>query len=447
LTETTDPARVIDAAEHALQRIHATTFSVLVIDDDPSMLEFVQTVLAAERLHVTSLEDPRGFWASLEATAPDLLILDIDMPGITGIELCQVVRSDPRTSQLPVLFLTARTDPEAIQRVFAAGADDYVAKPVSDVELLARVRNRLERARLLRQLVETDTLTGVYTRRKAEQRLDDLARLAQRQIQPFSIAVLDLDQFKSVNDRFGHAAGDEVLHYLGQTLLRAFRGEDVVGRLGGEEFVIGMYGMTGRDARRRMLDIRDHLHQKTFTAREGASFQAGFSAGVAQSPLHGSEVVALRQAADAALYQAKNDGRGRVYLSGAHHQPQIAHRSQDVLVVDDDEALGQLLLHVLGSRGYSCRVICDGQDALDDIMASPPRLVLLDMDLPSLNGLSILSQFAQEGLLANTRVIMLTVRSNENEVIEALELGAFDHIAKPFSLPVLMLRVQRALER
>jgi DNA-binding response OmpR family regulator/HPt (histidine-containing phosphotransfer) domain-containing protein len=139
-------AEVLDAVLRQLPRAGASGRKVLAVDDDPSILQAVRTLLEPQGYAVHTLDSPLRFWSTLKSVEPDLLVLDVDMPFLNGIELCRVVRGDHRYAALPVLFLTARTDAETILRVFAAGADDYVTKPVVGPELSARVRNRLERA-------------------------------------------------------------------------------------------------------------------------------------------------------------------------------------------------------------------------------------------------------------------------------------------------------------
>jgi DNA-binding response OmpR family regulator len=120
---------------------------VLCVDDDPQLLAAMRAVLEPRGIEVHTLDDPLHLWTRLGEVAPDLLVLDIEMPHVNGIELCRVVRADPRWRSLPVVFLTARTEAETVYRVFAAGADDYVAKPFVGPELVARIHNRLERVR------------------------------------------------------------------------------------------------------------------------------------------------------------------------------------------------------------------------------------------------------------------------------------------------------------
>lgn len=306
------PAQVLEAVNHVLKRADTGAARVMAVDDDAQVLATLRTLLQPWGLKVTTLDDPCRFWETLETALPDLLILDIKMPHVSGIELCQVVRNDGRWSGLPILFLTAYTDTDIINQVFAVGADDYVSKPIVGPELVTRIVNRLERIKLLRSLAEIDPLTRVSNRYKSTQDLNRFFGLAKRYNQPLCLAILDLDHFKRVNDRYTHATGDSVLRQFGQMLLRTFRGEDVVARWGGEEFMVAMYGMTKREGTQRLSKLLETLHQNNFTAPDQTEFQISFSAGVAQFPEDGTDLQSLYRSADAALYQAKLAGRDRV---------------------------------------------------------------------------------------------------------------------------------------
>jgi DNA-binding response OmpR family regulator len=146
------PAQAMEAIAQVLQQSSKTEAKLLLVDDDPQLLDVVRTLLEPWGFNLTLLDNPQEFWGTLEETTPDLLILDVEMPELSGIDLCQVVRNDPRWSELPVLFLSARTDIETIQSVFTVGADDYVSKPIVGPELVARILNRLERTKILRKL-------------------------------------------------------------------------------------------------------------------------------------------------------------------------------------------------------------------------------------------------------------------------------------------------------
>jgi len=443
------PARVLEEVIQVLKETRAITAKIMAVDDDPQILATLCALLEPKNVHLVTLEDPRRFWDILEESSPDLLILDVDMPDLSGTELCRVARNDPRWNELPVVFLTARTDADTVHRVFAAGADDFVSKPIVGPELTARIVNRIERNQLLRSVAETDSLTGLANRRKSTEVLNQFFRLAAHQKQPLSLAVVDLDRFKQINDRYGHLCGDEVLHYLGGLLQQSFRREDVVARWGGEEFIVGMYTMTREEAVQRLTRVLRTLRAHEFRAVDSSLFHVTFSAGIAEYPADGTDIQTLYRAADQALFRAKEEGRDRVLPVGWQSAQTRTVQNADVVVVDDDDALAGLLLHSLETRGYRTHWLKDGQAAVEALAGQHPackaQAVLLDVDLPGLDGFSVLRRLAQDGLLQDTRVIMLTVRTTEAEELKALELGAFDYVAKPFSPPVLMQRIRRAL--
>lgn len=309
------PAAVLAAVSQALQQSDIMQAKILVVDDDPQMLDILRTLLLPWGFQLTLLDDPQQFWATLSQSHPDLLILDLEMPQFSGIDLCRVVRNDSQWSELPVLFLSAYSDPETVNRVFTAGADDYVSKPVVGPELIARILKRLERTHSLLRLAETDILTDIANRRKSISELTRLLHLAKRQRQPLCFTILDLDQFKQVNDQHGHEVGDQVLRRFGALLRQTFRSEDVVARWGGEEFVVGLYGATQPQSWTRIMQLQAALYQQEFSSASGQKFRVTFSGGIAEFPANGTELQALYRSADAALYQAKAEGRNRVVSS------------------------------------------------------------------------------------------------------------------------------------
>ena len=190
-----------------------------------------------------------------------------------------------------------------------------MSKPVLGPELIARVLNRLERTFIFRKLAETDILTGIANRRKSIQELTRLLHLAQRQGQPMCFIILDFDHFNQVNNNYGHDAGDRVLSRFGALLLQTFRSEDVVGRWGGEEFVVGLYGATEVQSKARLIELLEIMRQQEFTSVSGEKFRVTFSGGISQYPEDGRDLQALYQTADVALYKAKAKGRNQILSS------------------------------------------------------------------------------------------------------------------------------------
>jgi diguanylate cyclase (GGDEF)-like protein len=320
LQEPLSPQQILEAIAQVLQRVRRTEAKVMVVDDDPLILKTLHNLLMPWGIKLFALEDPLQFWSTLKTVTPDLLILDVEMPHLSGIELCQVVRNDLRWSGLPILFLTVHNTPETRQRVFEIGADDYVSKPIVAAELVTRILNRLERSHLQRTLAEIDSLTGVTNRRQSTQELTQLLHLAERCHQNLGFALLDLDCLKQINERYGYGVGDRILSRLGELLRKHFQSEDIVARWGGAEFVVGMYGMSCNEGLQRLSELRKTLSQEKFTAIDDCSFSVTFSASVVQYPENGTNLQELYQAAKVLLFQAKTTG-GNQLLSAREYPP------------------------------------------------------------------------------------------------------------------------------
>ena len=297
---------VLEVVNQTLKQHDQTSEAViLAVDDDPQTLATLQSLLQPWGLKIVTLSDPQKFWSTLEATEPDLLILDIKMPHVSGIELCQVVRNDARWGGLPILFLTAYKDIESVNQVFAVGADDFVSKPIIGPELVARIINRLERIKLVRTLAETDPVTKLANRHKSSQEIEKFLHLGQRCHQPLCLAILDLHNFKQINNQFGYGIGDYVLREVGQTLRKSFNQEDVVARWGGGEFIICMYGVNREQAKKEIGKILDTLNQQEFVAPDGSKLKINACVGMALYPEDGNELQKLYVSADKDLSNVK----------------------------------------------------------------------------------------------------------------------------------------------
>lgn len=306
---------ILNTITQVMQQQRNERPKVLIVDDDIHTLKVLQVLLAQWDLEVLLLDDPKQFWYVLESNAPDLLILDLNMPDYSGIDLCLAVRAASLWHNLPIVFLSSNSDRHTIRQIFAAGADDYLSKPIVEADLQTRILNRLERSRISRQSADFDGLTGVYTHRRGIQSLTQLIRLATRNRQSLCLAILDLDLFKQVNDRYGHGIGDFVLKQFGKLLRQNFRSEDVTMRWGGEEFVVGLYGANSQQSIERLHEFLKIWRKQKFVVTATESFSLTFSAGVVEYLQDGSSIELLYQRMDQALYQAKATGRNRIVVA------------------------------------------------------------------------------------------------------------------------------------
>ena len=175
----------------------------MVVDDDPQITRALTTMLKRRGITVTALNDPLRFWSVLDELKPNLIMLDLEMPKLSGIELCRVVRNDRRWSELPVVFLTGHTDQVSVTRIFAAGADDYVGKPFVAAELMMRIESRLKGVKARRVAADTDPVTGLSTASRTTEVIDRFLRLARRKSDPYSIAALEIDGLAGLAGTYG----------------------------------------------------------------------------------------------------------------------------------------------------------------------------------------------------------------------------------------------------
>jgi two-component system cell cycle response regulator len=299
-------------------------FRVLVADDSPVYRKLVEHALAEDSCSVSFANSGHQAIELFERENPDLVITDWMMPDITGIELCQRIRANAQSSYTYVIILTSNAEKENVVKGLSAGADDYLTKPFHRDELLARVhvgrrlidlhRQIEAKNRLLEELALTDPLTGLPNRRAIEgwsaRQLSGAARHG------FSlwVVLIDLDHFKSVNDTYGHDAGDTVLKKFGEVLRANTRLSDISGRIGGEEFLLVLSHADEKSALVVVERIRKHLAAERFVF-DGSTIQVTASFGVAGfSGKKAPEFNQLVAQADAALYRAKEQGRNRVEL-------------------------------------------------------------------------------------------------------------------------------------
>jgi diguanylate cyclase (GGDEF)-like protein len=290
---------------------------VLVADDEEDAREALRLVLTRD-YEVATVCDGEAALDAIRTERPDVVLLDLNMPRLDGLEVLERLRADPSTAEVPVLFVSGHSDDALKVRGLDLGAVDYLQKPFSERELRARVDRTLRLVRsqtALRELAQTDPLTGLSNLRAFRARLDEETKRARRYRTPLTCVMADMDQLKPINDELGHAAGDRAIAAVAAVIREELRETDFGARYGGDEFVV-LLPHTGADegrvfaqrvlARLRAAELQLSGHRVTL----GASF------GVAALPLDADVLPEiLVHAADAALYAAKRAGRGRVVVA------------------------------------------------------------------------------------------------------------------------------------
>jgi diguanylate cyclase (GGDEF)-like protein len=327
----------------------AATYRILIVDDSPTAVAFYATTLEAAGMVTAVVTNPLEITQTMIEFNPELILMDMYMPGCSGLELAQVIRQQPSFVGIPIVFLSAETNLAQQLIALQMGGDDFLTKPIEASHLIALVTARASRFRILRAFIERDSLTGLFNHQRFKEQLEvEMARVT-RQGAPLVMAILDLDHFKRVNDTYGHLSGDRVLRSLSRLLQQGLRRTDVIGRYGGEEFAVILTNTTGDKA----LEIMDRLRLEFASLPHwsgGLKFNCTFSCGLAEYagateasgeayfrkdeqskealagrqtapddppevPRSNSQAQNLIEAADQALYKAKHEGRNRQILS------------------------------------------------------------------------------------------------------------------------------------
>jgi diguanylate cyclase (GGDEF)-like protein len=300
-----------------------TQATILVVDDSPDNLQVLTAVLKDQYRVKVAINGERALSLASDDPPPDLVLLDVMMPGMDGYEVCRRLKSNPKTASIPVLFVSSRDEEEDEAYGLSLGAIDYIVKPIRPSIVQARVRNHIDLKRsrdLLERLTTVDHLTGIHNRRRFDDYLEAEWKRAVREHEPIALIAIDIDHFKAYNDHYGHPQGDQCLIAVAQALSGAVtRSSDLVARCGGEEFACILPGTTVSGA----ALVAEQMMQAVAAcalehARSTTHDRVTISLGVTSMvPKPGQDPQTLIDQADAALYEAKAAGRNRFVVRGA----------------------------------------------------------------------------------------------------------------------------------
>ncbi|KJU86337.1 response regulator receiver modulated diguanylate cyclase [Candidatus Magnetobacterium bavaricum] len=404
---------------------------ILIVDDDDGIRAILRSFLDSE-YEVFEADNGIDGLRLIQEISPDLVILDIMMPGIDGMEVCRRLRADFRNNILYILMLTAKQDEEA--NALESGADDYIVKPFKKNSLLARLKKGIQRVKEKREK-QLDPLTQVFNRRAFEMFFYHETEKARRYNRPLSVIMLDLDHFKDVNDTHGHPVGDLVLVEAARIIGHSCRRSDIVARYGGEEFIV-ISPETDIDGAVELAEqIRLAIDEQVFPVVGSVTASLGV-AQLSQEPKRD-----LIEEADTALYDAKRSGRNRV----ERYEPDQPKELLNLLVVDDDPDIRNLLKLRLPRLGYKVTTASGGDEGLSLIGQINPQLVLLDQEMPVRDGFNTFLSI--KALWPQMPVVMCTGHGSIELVRVFMLKGGRDFIQKPIlDMETLDFRLRKILK-
>ncbi len=305
-------AMVLNCVLDLVQGYELEKYRVLVVEDSRVAVALIQRTLAAHGIDSHAIRDPGMLLSELESYRPDLILMDMYMPRFNGVEATRVLRQMSAYRSLPIVYLSGESDIGMQVEALRLGGDQFLNKPFNPVLLAAVVKTKIERFRETQRSTRLDGLTGLLNHTSAKSQLKAMTgKLGAHDA--LSVAMIDIDHFKSVNDTYGHPVGDQVIRGLAWLLKGRLRSSDLIGRYGGEEFLLALPDVSPEQAKQVIDRIRTDFASLPHAHSTGALF-ATFSAGIASYPDF-STAQRLTEAADNALLQAKRLGRNRVEKS------------------------------------------------------------------------------------------------------------------------------------
>lgn len=310
--------------EHQFSSHRQVRSRVLLVEDSVPIARVYSLLMKRAGMETVSVHDPFLLLDAVYHFQPDLILLDLNLPGIGGAELCALLRQHETLFDLPLIGLTSETDPAVLRRAMQAGLDGILRKDDEPEAVIPVIRNRIARHRRVRHSMMRDMLTGLLNRSALLERLDLELLRGQRTRRPLSLAIADIDHFKQINDRLGHLAGDAALKHVARLVSSRLRSIDFAGRLGGDEFLVVMPNTPVADAANVMGEIAERIRTTPHIHRD-QQLRITMSVGLVEhvadavSPAR-SAISQMMGRADDLLYEAKRQGRDRVvHLAPPHH--------------------------------------------------------------------------------------------------------------------------------
>jgi two-component system cell cycle response regulator len=444
----------INHEEEIIENITENEKLLLLIDDDITMINLLKGHLEKQGYMVLAALTAKRALQLFYDQKPDCIILDIYLPDQEGFELLDTLMEKSQSNFIPIMLISSDNKKETRIRGYQRGAVDFIAKPFDLDELTVRLENRISFKDKINNAVLVDELTGAFNRKFFKTGLNcNLFELTKSK-ESFSLVMIDLDNFKNVNDRYGHFVGDDVLRGFAQFMLKNIRESDYLVRYGGEEFMLILPDTKQHDAKTFVERLLQDFGEITFFSEGGTSFSVTFSAGVVEmgnTEIHLDEY--LKQV-DLALFNAKEHGKNQVSVYEDTRTLLSTDKNIYIAIIDDDAVVHHLVTEHLsklsfGNYQVDIKSFREGEVffASDWHKQTGKFLILLDGIMPRMDGLEVLRKLRTDYSEQKFVVLMLTGRKSEQDIVRALELGADDYLTKPFNVAELEARVKCLVKR
>lgn len=413
---------------------------ILTVSTDGSVTEPIAARLQAAGREVVVVDTLSAARDVLGAQHVDLAVIDLQLPDGDGRTLLVELRANSANVTTPVIMVAASAPRELQTECFGLGADQVLEKPI-DLDILdASVSSKLKRAAEIRRESRHDALTGLPNRAAFAEAYERAVALARRNEERLTVAILDLDHFKSVNDRFGHGQGDEALRRVAQLAGDTLRRSDMLARWGGEEFVVLLPGTDVQGAEHALHNIQRKLKETEWRTPRGEQYEITFSAGVADGS-NGAPLPEVIARADYYLYLAKANGRNRIISE----QSEVHAPNRRILLAERDDITASLIRHRLAREGYEVIHHTNPEQAARVSDGAGVALAILNVEGGDAEGFRLLTELRGRSDFNQVPIILLTSMGSEAEIVRGMDLGATDYVVKPFSPVELVARVQRHL--
>ena len=418
------------------------TGNILIIDNDVSTLNILEKTFLMEGYYVTITSDPGDIMNIIKNRDADMIILNNMMPQMDGLEVLREIKKE--NTRIPVIFLSEKSFGEDKVRAFSNGVDDYIIKPFDVREVVARVERVLQREESYKATMIEDELTGVYTRKHFNTRIQEALERLNRMEEKFSVAFVDIDGLKEINDTYGNLAGDFILKTFADKLKKTTRKMDQVYRFGGDEFLVLFPNCSCKGSLSVFNRLKKGVEEEKIVLPEGrGEVKLSFSAGVYTVNDKNEGVDDILDKANKALYKVKSDGKDNVicYID----DDSIQRKNRKILLIDDEKVILKLIQTRLSSIEYDVYNATDGERGIEIAEAINPDLVVIDIMLPKISGFEVCKAIKNNPRTKNTKLIILSSRKRDEDIVKSFELGVDDYITKPFSLSDLQIRIERLL--